>query len=133
MMDVSFLAPLRERLNNHAVYGALQGVGDLTRPHVVAAAFALGREHVIPNMFRAFLAKMSIGKDQAPAFHYYLERHIHLDETSHAPLSLKMLEELGGGDAGCMREAEAVAAQAVETRIKFWSGSGVHEAILAGR
>jgi len=27
------------------------------KPHVVAAAFALGREHVIPNMFRAFLAK----------------------------------------------------------------------------
>ena len=256
MMDVSFLAPLRERLNNHAVYGALQGVGDLNcfmshhvyavwdfmslakylqgaiapaavpwvpfgdpsvrrfineiileeesdlglpdseghetyashfelycqamgevgavaekplafielvqkagievaleqgdvpeparefmrttfgfiasgKPHVVAAAFALGREHVIPNMFRAFLAKMSIGKDQAPAFHYYLERHIHLDETSHAPLSLKMLDELCAGDAGRMREAEAAAAQAVEARIKFWSG--VHQAILAGR
>lgn len=101
------------------------------KPHVVAAAFALGREHVIPNMFRAFLAKMSIGKERAPAFHYYLERHIHLDETSHAPLSLKMLEVLCGGDAARRREAEEAAARAVEARIRFWSG--VQQAILAGR
>ena len=30
------------------------------KPHVVGAAFALGREHIIPAMFRALLAKMGI-------------------------------------------------------------------------
>lgn len=99
------------------------------KPHVVAAAFALGREHVIPQMFREFLAGMDIREAEAPAFYYYLERHIHLDEDSHGPLSLKMLEELCAGDPQRIREAEAAACQAVEARIRFWDG--VHQAILA--
>ena len=99
------------------------------KPHVVAAAFALGREHVIPQMFRAFLSGMNIGQAEAPVFHYYLERHIHLDEDSHGPLSLKMLEELCAGDPQRIREAETAACQAVEARIRFWDG--VHQAILA--
>ena len=99
------------------------------KPHMVAAAFALGREHVIPQMFREFLAGMNIKEAQAPAFYYYLERHIHLDEDSHGPLSLKMLEELCGGDPQRIKEAEAAACQAVEARIRFWDG--VHQAILA--
>lgn len=97
------------------------------KPHVVAAAFALGREHVIPQMFRTFLAKMNISKEVAPAFHYYLERHIHLDEDSHGPLSLLMLEELCGGDPVRLKEAQVAATAAVEARIRFWDG--VHQAI----
>lgn len=57
----------------------------------IAAALALGREHVIPAMFRAFLARMGVNEHQAPTFHYYLRRHIHLDEDFHAPLSLRLL------------------------------------------
>lgn len=105
------------------------GFVDSGKPHVVAAAFALGREHVIPQMFREFLAGMDIREGEAPAFYYYLERHIHLDEDSHGPLSLKMLEELCAGDPQRIREAEAAACQAVEARIRFWDG--VHQAILA--
>lgn len=100
------------------------------KPHVVAAAFAFGREHIIPAMFRALLARMNIDKAQAPVFHYYLERHIHLDEDFHAPLSLKMVNELIGGDAAKLREAEAAARAAVEARLKFWDG--VQAAIAAG-
>jgi hypothetical protein len=95
--------------------------------HVVAAAFALGREHVIPDMFRSFTAKMNIGIQQAPILHYYLERHIHLDKTSHAPLSLKMLYSLCGDNKEYLHEAQEAACQAVEARIKFWSG--IQEAI----
>lgn len=105
------------------------GFIDSGKPHVVAAAFALGREHVIPQMFREFLAGMDIREAEAPAFYYYLERHIHLDEDSHGPLSLKMLEELCAGDPQRIREAEEAACQAVEARIRFWDG--VYQAILA--
>jgi len=101
------------------------------KSHVVGAAFALGREHIIPEMFRAFLAKMNITEQEAPAFHYYLKRHIHLDEDFHAPLALKMVNELIGGDAAKLREAEEAAYAAVEARIRLWDG--VLAAIQANR
>lgn len=99
------------------------------KPHVVAAAFALGREHVIPQMFRSFLAEMDVSQDAAPAFHYYLERHILLDEDTHGPLSLRMLDGLCAGDPLRIKEAEMAACQAIEARIRFWDG--VHQAVFA--
>jgi len=95
---------------------------DSGKPHTVAAALALGREHVIPNMFRAFLARMAVSEREAPTFHYYLKRHIHLDEDFHAPLSLRLLEGLCAGDPTRIREAEDAAVAAVEARIRFWDG-----------
>ena len=92
------------------------------KPHVVAAAFALGREKIIPDMFRALLKEMNIGKEDARAFHYYLERHIHLDEDFHAPLSLHMLNELCAGNEEKISEAETAAKEAIAARIAFWDG-----------
>lgn len=92
------------------------------KPHTVAAALALGREHVIPAMFRAFLSRMQISEAQAPIFHFYLNRHIHLDEDFHAPLSLRLLQALCGGDPVKCREAEDAAVRAVEARVAFWDG-----------
>jgi hypothetical protein len=92
------------------------------RPHVAGAAFAVGREHIIPAMFRALLANMGIDAKTAPTFHYYLERHIHLDEDFHAPLALRMVNELIGGDAIKLAEAESAARAAVRARIDFWDG-----------
>lgn len=98
------------------------GFIDSGKPHTVAAALALGREHVIPSMFRAFLARMAVSEHEAPTFHYYLKRHIHLDEDFHAPLSLRLLEGLCAGDPVRVAEAEAAARQAIEARIRFWDG-----------
>ncbi len=92
------------------------------KPHTVAAALALGREHVIPSMFRAFLSRMTVTETQAPSFHYYLNRHVHLDEDFHAPLSLRLLASLCGDDASKWREAEAAAETAVHARLQFWDG-----------
>jgi len=92
------------------------------KPHAVAAALALGREHVIPSMFRAFLSRMAVTEAQAPSFYYYLNRHVHLDEDFHAPLSLRLLAALCGNDADKWREAEAAAETAVNARLLFWDG-----------
>lgn len=92
------------------------------KPHVIAAAFALGREHIIPEMFRALLDTMNITKDQAEVFHYYLERHIHLDADQHGPMSLRMLEILCDNDPIKISEAEEAAISAVQARIRFWDG-----------
>jgi hypothetical protein len=97
------------------------------KPHLAAAALALGREHIIPAMFRSFLERMGITEDEAPIFHFYLHRHIHLDEDFHAPLSIKLLEALCGGDSVKLAEAHDAARQALEARIRFWDG--VAEAI----
>lgn len=95
--------------------------------HQVAAAFALGREHIIPTMFRSLLHDMHITSAQAPVFHYYLERHIHLDQDHHGPLSMTLLESLCGGDAAKLAEAEQAAITAIQARLRFWDG--VAEAI----
>lgn len=90
------------------------------KPHTVAAALALGREHVIPSMFRAFLSRMAVSEAQAPSFHYYLNRHVHLDEDFHAPLSLRLLAKLCENDPVKWREAEAATECAVQARSHFW-------------
>jgi len=92
------------------------------KPHIMAAAFALGREQVIPGMFRALLADMRISKRKAPLFHYYLERHIHLDDELHGPLSLKLLSHLCKGRGTRLRASSKAGCKAIEARIAFWSG-----------
>jgi len=92
------------------------------KPHVVAAAFALGREHIIPEMFRALLDKMNITREQAEVFHYYLDRHIELDGDHHGPLSLEMLEILCEGDEVKIAEAKDAALDAIKARIALWDG-----------
>jgi hypothetical protein len=92
------------------------------KPHVVAAAFALGREEIVPVMFRSLLREMQVSEPGAPAFHYYLERHIQLDGDMHGPLSLLMLEGLCAGDPLKLKEAQHTAFQAIEARLRFWDG-----------
>ena len=92
------------------------------KPHVVAAALALGREHIIPCMFRSILKRIGVSDSQAPIFHFYLNRHIHLDEDFHAPLSLRLLNSLCAGDAVKTQEAVEAANRAVNARIALWDG-----------
>ena len=92
------------------------------KPHEVAAALALGREHIIPGMFRAILDRSGVSEQEAPIFHYYLNRHVHLDEDFHAPLSLRLLNGLCAGDADRVEEAIEAARLAVTARIAFWDG-----------
>jgi len=101
------------------------------KPHTAAAALAVGRERVIPEMFRRLIDGIGIGPDQAPAFHTYLQRHIHLDEDFHGPLSLQLLEALCEDDPQRLEEAATAAEESVCARIRFWDG--VMEAVRANR
>ncbi|HEX8979081.1 MAG TPA: DUF3050 domain-containing protein [Parasulfuritortus sp.] len=112
------LAPAPAAEFNRVTFGFIES----GKAHEVAAALALGREHMIPAMFRAFLARMAIAESQAPIFHFYLHRHIHLDEDFHAPLSLRLMEALCGGDPVKLEEAKAAGVRAVDARIAFWDG-----------
>ncbi|MCU0834961.1 MAG: DUF3050 domain-containing protein [Chromatiaceae bacterium] len=101
------------------------------KPHAVAAALAVGREQIIPDMFRRILRETHVSEPQAPAFHFYLARHIHLDEDFHGPLSLQLLATLCRDDPVKVEEAQTAAEEAICARIRFWDG--VLEAIRAPR
>ncbi|WP_299871308.1 DUF3050 domain-containing protein [uncultured Cocleimonas sp.] len=90
------------------------------KAHEVAASLALGREHIIPTMFRAILNRTGVSESQAPTFHYYLNRHVHMDEEVHGPLSLRLLNGLCDGDTVKIDEAIIAAQTAVEARVKLW-------------
>ena len=117
--------PKPSRIFTSTTFQFIQG----DKSHQVAAALALGREHIIPCMFRSILEKIGVSEAQAPIFHYYLNRHIHLDEDFHAPLSLRLLNGLCNGDEKKVQESIDAAQQAVIARVKFWDG--VLEAIKA--
>lgn len=91
-------------------------------PHKIAAAFALGREHIIPSMFRSILKQTGVSEQQAPVFHYYLNRHVELDGDFHAPLSLRLLNSLCEGDETKIQEAITAAQTAVQARLQLWDG-----------
>lgn len=92
------------------------------KPHVVAAALALGREHVVPCMFRSLLKQIGVSEHQAPGFHLYLDRHIHLDADFHGPLSMRLLNALCGSDMERRNESITAARDSVRARIRFWDG-----------
>jgi hypothetical protein len=101
------------------------------KPHAAGAALAVGRERIIPDMFRRLLEAEGISADQAPIFHQYLNRHIHLDEDFHGPLSMRLLEALCGDDPTRLAEAATAAEEAICARIRLWDG--VLEAIREAR
>lgn len=95
---------------------------DTDKPHVVAAALALGREHIIPGMFRSLLKRIGINEGDAPVFHYYLKRHIHLDGDFHARSSMQLVRTLCGENQTWLNEATTAARQAVTARLRLWDG-----------
>lgn len=87
----------------------------------VAAAFAYGRELVIPPIFRELVRRL---RDREPErlapLAFYLERHIQTDGTKHGPAAHRLVARLIGGDPA--REARAIRAArlALEARRALW-------------
>lgn len=90
-------------------------------PHCAAAAFAYGRETIIPDMFTQLLGQLEIGKLEAPKFHYYLQRHIEVDGDEHGPMSEHLVEYFCDNDPVKIHEAEQAAISAIQARIDFFS------------
>ena len=88
--------------------------------HRVAASFSFGRENVIPGMFHSLLAKLGIGEDRAPIFHYYLKRHAELDGDEHGPAALRLVATLCGDHPSKLDEAIESAKAALASRGRLW-------------
>jgi hypothetical protein len=88
--------------------------------HRVAASFSFGRENVIPGMFNSLLAKLGLGEERAPIFHYYLKRHAELDGDEHGPAALRLVAALCGNDPAKLAEAVDSAKAALASRARLW-------------
>lgn len=82
----------------------------------IAAVFSFSRETVIPGMFKGILDQLELSRINAPYFHYYLERHIHLDSTEHGPMSDNLVSEFCLDDT----EVEKVVLDSISSRSKLW-------------
>jgi hypothetical protein len=96
------------------------GFIDSGEPHVIAAAFAFGREDIIPAMFTRLAEQLNITQQDCPKFHYYLQRHIAIDGDEHGPASIALVEDLCDHDPVHIHEAEQAALSALKARIKLW-------------
>lgn len=88
----------------------------------LAAAFGLGREDVIPGMFRQLVAGLAQNHPGLQLFQIYLQRHIELDGDEHGPLAWRMLEQLCAQTPEGWAEALDAAERAFAARLRLWDG-----------
>ena len=90
--------------------------------HSQAAAFAFGREDLIPDMFDQVVEVNRDLGNQLSVFVDYLRRHIQVDAEEHTPMAMQMLADLCGDDDGKWRECEETVNLALEARCRLWDG-----------
>lgn len=101
-----------------ATFSIIEG-GDLP---AIAAAFTLGREDLIPDMFRKIVDDLAAEEPARLAvFRFYLERHIGLDEEEHGPMAMELLRRVCDGKAGAWERAERAAQKSLQARLQLWS------------
>ncbi len=89
--------------------------------HRIAAAFAYGREEIIPSMFRQLIEKLSaVSPHSWETLRYYLDRHIGQDSEQHGPQAKQLVRKLCGHDRGLWDEAIEAAKAALGGRILLW-------------
>ena len=89
--------------------------------HVQAAAFAFGREDLIPDMFeRVVGVNERVGS--LGTFVDYLARHIQVDSEEHTPMAMRMLADLCGADDAKWAECAGTVNLALTARARLWDG-----------
>jgi hypothetical protein len=89
--------------------------------HCQAAAFAFGREDLIPDMFDQ-VAALNAEIGHLSLFVDYLERHIQVDSEEHTPMAMQMLVDLCGDDDDKWLECAEAANVALAARARLWDG-----------
>ena len=90
--------------------------------HSQAAAFAFGREDLIPDMFDQVVKINTDIGNQLSTFVDYLRRHIQVDAEEHTPMAMQMLADLCGDDPRKWRECEDTVNSALAARCRLWDG-----------
>lgn len=88
----------------------------------IAAAFTIGREEIIPDMFTRLIE--DIGErsgGRLGRFLDYLTRHVEIDGERHGPMAAQLLRGICGQDQRLWGEAEVGAKAALRARLAFWT------------
>jgi Protein of unknown function (DUF3050) len=89
--------------------------------HRLAAAFALGREDVIPSLFLRLLDRLAVTEPaRFGRLQYYLRRHVDLDGDVHGPQARRLVERQCGGDPRRLSGALETAWECLEARLAVW-------------
>jgi len=100
--------------------------------HRIAAAFAYGREEVIPAMFRRLADELAAVSPEAwSTFRYYLDRHISEDADRHGAFARELVARICGSDNLLWSEAQEMARSMLGARIVLWDE--VLESIVSKR
>lgn len=89
--------------------------------HAQAAAFAFGREDLIPDMFQRVVG-INERLGSLDTFVDYLARHIQVDSEEHTPMAMQMLADLCGEDSGKWAECADTINRALAARVGLWDG-----------
>jgi hypothetical protein len=119
---------LKEALRMSTVPSGVQPFVDVTmeiatsgQVHRIAAAFAFGREEVIPVMFRHFVGSLSKASPSSWAtFRHYLDLHIGTDSEVHGPQAKRLVAKLCGKDPVLWAEATESAQRSLRARLDLW-------------
>jgi len=90
--------------------------------HCQAAAFAFGREDLIPDMFDKVAAVNRALGNRLSTFVDYLERHIQVDSEEHTPMAMQMLADLCEDDDEKWLQCEETINTALAARGRLWDG-----------
>jgi hypothetical protein len=99
---------------------ATWGIIDGAPVHCKAAAFAFGREDLIPEMF-AQVVKIPDPEGRLTLFKDYLVRHIEVDGEQHTPMAMQMLIDLNGDDTAKWSQCAETVRTALRARVELWS------------
>jgi hypothetical protein len=89
--------------------------------HVQAAAFAFGREDLIPDMFQQVVG-VNERLGSLDTFVDYLARHIQVDSEEHTPMAMQMLADLCGEDDAKWAACAETVNLALAARARLWDG-----------
>jgi len=95
------------------------GIIESAPTHCQAAAFAFGREDLIPEMFEQVLG-IEDTEGRLSTFKDYLARHIEVDGEQHTPMAMQMLIDLCADDESAWRECADTVRLALEARVALW-------------
>jgi Protein of unknown function (DUF3050) len=89
--------------------------------HAQAAAFAFGREDLIPDMFQQ-VVRVNERVGSLDTFVDYLARHIQVDSEEHTPMAMQMLADLCGDDDAKWATCAETINLALAARTRLWDG-----------